>query len=52
MVVTVEHPKAGPLKLVASPIRMSGTPVRVPSPPPLLGEHTLQVLAELGIRPA
>jgi crotonobetainyl-CoA:carnitine CoA-transferase CaiB-like acyl-CoA transferase len=52
MVVTVEHPKVGPLKLVASPIRMSGTPVRVPGPPPLLGEHTRQVLEELGIRPA
>ena len=50
MVVTVDHPKIGPLKLVASPIRMNGTPVRVPSPPPLLGEHTEEVLAELDIR--
>ncbi|HSV46247.1 MAG TPA: CoA transferase [Ramlibacter sp.] len=47
MVTTVQHPKVGPLKLVASPIRMSGTPVREPSPPPLLGEHTDQVLQEL-----
>lgn len=50
MVTTVHHPKAGPLRLVSSPIRMSGTPVRVPSPPPLLGEHTMEVLAELNVR--
>ncbi|WP_051953371.1 CaiB/BaiF CoA transferase family protein [Xenophilus azovorans] len=47
MVATVQHPKVGSLKLVASPIRMSGTPVVEPSPPPLLGEHTEQVLREL-----
>jgi len=50
MVSTVQHPKAGPLKIMSSPIRMSGTPVRTPSAPPLLGEHTDEVLAELGIR--
>ena len=47
MVCTVNHPKAGVLKLVSSPIRMSGTPVRDPSPPPLLGEHTEEVLQQL-----
>ncbi|MES2973774.1 MAG: CaiB/BaiF CoA-transferase family protein [Pseudomonadota bacterium] len=50
MVSTVQHPKAGALKMVSSPIRMSGTPVRTPVAPPLLGEHTDEVLAELGIR--
>jgi len=49
MVTKVQHPKAGELELVASPIRMSGTPVRVPSHPPLLGEHTKEVLQELGL---
>lgn len=47
MVATVDHPLLGPLELVASPIRMSGTPVREPKPPPLLGEHTMQVMQEL-----
>jgi crotonobetainyl-CoA:carnitine CoA-transferase CaiB-like acyl-CoA transferase len=51
MVRTVQHPTIGPLQMVASPIRMSGTPVRVPGAPPLLGEHTQEVLDEMGIPP-
>lgn len=51
MVMTVQHSKAGALQFVASPIRMSGTPVRPPTAPPLLGEHTGEVLSELLGRP-
>ncbi len=47
MVTTVQHSKVGPLQMVASPIRMSGTPVVEPSPPPLLGQHTQEVLRDL-----
>jgi len=43
---TVEHPTAGPLELVASPIW--GATRTDPTPPPLLGEHTADVLSELG----
>jgi crotonobetainyl-CoA:carnitine CoA-transferase CaiB-like acyl-CoA transferase len=40
----VPHPTAGTMKLVRSPIRLSETPVDVRMPPPLLGEHTDEVL--------
>ncbi len=45
-IVTVEHPTIGPLPLVASPLGLRGE--RPPLPPPLLGQHTGEVLAELG----
>jgi crotonobetainyl-CoA:carnitine CoA-transferase CaiB-like acyl-CoA transferase len=48
MVETVEHPLAGPLKLLRNPIRMSETPIGNCTPPPMVGEHTGEVLAALG----
>jgi len=38
---------AGPVNLVASPLKLSRTPVRQDHPPPLLGEHTEAVLSEV-----
>jgi crotonobetainyl-CoA:carnitine CoA-transferase CaiB-like acyl-CoA transferase len=46
---SVSHPTAGRLELVAAPFSLLRTGVHPPSPPPLLGEHTAEVLAELGV---
>jgi crotonobetainyl-CoA:carnitine CoA-transferase CaiB-like acyl-CoA transferase len=48
MVLTAEHPTAGSLRMPGSPVRLSGHTATVRRPPPLLGEHTDEVLAELG----
>ncbi len=46
MVRTLVHPKVGPVRVTGNPLKMSETPGAVEQPPPLLGEHTDQVLAE------
>ncbi len=48
MTVEVPHPLAGSVSLVASPMRLSATPVQYRRAPPLLGEHTDEVLGEFG----
>ena len=49
MTVTLAHPHTDALQLVASPMKLSVTPVQVRRPPPLLGQHTDEVLAEMGV---
>jgi crotonobetainyl-CoA:carnitine CoA-transferase CaiB-like acyl-CoA transferase len=49
MKVAVPHPLNDDLELVASPMKLSATPVSVRRPPPLLGQHTEEVLQELGL---
>ena len=49
MTVQLPHPLAGDVRLVASPMKFSGTPVQYHRPPPLLGEHTAEVLREFGL---
>jgi len=47
MRVDVPHPVSGTLPLVANPIKFSRTPLRYDEPPPLLGQHTDEVLREV-----
>lgn len=47
MLVTVDHPDVGELKLVGCHIRLSETPWRLRAAPPRVGEHTREVLSEV-----
>jgi formyl-CoA transferase len=48
MVVETNHPTLGRISTLGSPIKMSATPPIVGRPAPLLGEHTREVLREVG----
>jgi len=43
----MDHPTAGSVPTVASPLRLSATPAEYRLPPPLLGEHTRAVLGDM-----
>ncbi|MCG2585694.1 CaiB/BaiF CoA-transferase family protein [Massilia sp. TS11] len=45
--IDVPHPTAGQVRLVRSPMRLSATPTTQDVPPPLLGQHTEEVLREV-----
>jgi formyl-CoA transferase len=47
MVTSFEHPVEGTTAVLGPAIKLSRTPARVVTPPPLLGQHTEEVLAEL-----
>lgn len=48
LIVQLEHPAIGTARSIANPIRFSATPVSYRLPPPLLGEHTAEILQGLG----
>ena len=46
--IEIEHPKMGKMKLVGNAVDMSRTPPSIDRPPPVLGEHTEEILTSLG----
>lgn len=48
MLLHMDHPVEGRIPQLGFPIKFSGTPGRLRTPPPLLGEHTDEILATLG----
>ncbi|MEX1018017.1 MAG: CoA transferase [Litorilinea sp.] len=51
MIVEMDHPQAGALRVLGTPARLHGTPPTVRIAPPRLGEHSTAVAAELGYSP-
>ena len=49
MRIELDHPIEGKVPNIGFPVKLSGTPQQVRMHPPLLGEHTTTILAELGV---
>jgi len=47
MEVRAPHPAAGEVRMVANPIKFSATPIEHDTPPPMLGQHTREVLSSV-----
>jgi len=48
LIQEMDHKKAGKVKTIAFPVKLSKTPANIRLAPPLLGEHTLEILKNLG----
>lgn len=47
MIQEVEHPTVGKIKLIGPAVKYSETPTAIRTPPPLLGQHTREVLKDV-----
>ena len=50
-IITLKHPAAGDVRSLANPVRLSDSPADYRLPAPRLGEHTGEVLRDLGVAP-
>jgi crotonobetainyl-CoA:carnitine CoA-transferase CaiB-like acyl-CoA transferase len=48
MVIDMDHPKIGPMKMLGLPVKSSGELTTIRRPAPTLGQHTTEILTELG----
>ena len=51
MLIEFDHPTVGRMRQVGFPFKLDRTPARLRYPPPLFGQHTAEVLAEIGVTP-
>jgi Predicted acyl-CoA transferases/carnitine dehydratase len=51
MIVDIAHPRLGPIRQVGVPFKLARTPATIRTAPPLLGEQSAEILAELGYDP-